>query len=191
MAEQCPLCKDSRIYPGSLVPNNTDGDPNHPAGFGVCFIPRHVNTQRLKYGVHLVNAAKACLSCGHIWTYVEPEKLRDFVRTYGNETAKQHYAELGFEPRRSTSLQNVPEDIRKKVLEIDSLALSLRTAEVTRRYRELAVCDWDTAVNVTRAWVNMTMSEKLAAFGWYGKQKPVAVWTDMQHHPLSDRELDG
>jgi hypothetical protein len=78
----------------------------------------------------------------------------------------------------------------QKVAEIDALVL-LRQSEATRRYRDLAACTWDQAINDVRGWHNLKRAEKLARFGWVLKEPRRKDDPEGRDHPMRDPLLDG
>jgi hypothetical protein len=133
----------------------------------------------------------ACSACGHVWTTLAPDKLRDFIQTYGTELIRQHLRTLEAGPNHD--LPDTPEarEAGIRVAEIDALLLAGRQPEATRRYRQLTATTWDQAIDALRGWADLKRAEKLARFDWCPKDKSLADDQEGLDHPMRDRQLDG
>jgi hypothetical protein len=114
--------------------------------------------------------SRACVSCGHVWTTLDPARLRGVIRSSGEEIARQELDEIDFGPHRGLPDTELAREIADKVAELDALCRSGKVG-VAGRYRELRGVTWDQALKETRDWVRLTREEKLALFGWETKKK--------------------
>ncbi|AGA24610.1 hypothetical protein [Singulisphaera acidiphila] len=132
----------------------------------------------------------SCLSCGHVWTSLAPDKLRSLIQSRGAELAKQHLASLDLGP--AHDLPDVAEarDAAVKAAEIDALVLAYKQPEATRRYRQFTTTTWDEAIGTIRNWHHFKRREKLAMFGWHSKETSKADELKRLDHPMSDPLLD-
>ncbi len=183
-AQSCPKCAASTVIAGSIA-NSGEG------GVGIFFVPFGNRSVRLQIGVELSSSFLYCLSCGHLWASVTPEKLRRLIEIHGTELAKQHYDSLSAGPYRG--LPDYPEarEAADKVAEIDALVLAGKDGEATRRYRDLTGTTWDQALALVHGWHRMDRSRKLALCGWCPKDPPGFEKSEMREHPMLDRWLDG
>jgi hypothetical protein len=179
-ARRCPVCASLAVVAGKLaVPGE--------AAAGFYFVP--VGTRGPTWrtgGVRLPQVLHACAACGHLWTSVGADVLREFLARHGTELAQQLLAAREHGP--GHDLPDCPEarQAATHTAEIDALVLEGRQPEATRRYRELARVTWDQAVDTVRTWRDLGRAEKLALFGWRPKEP-----AGDPGHPLHDRELDG
>jgi hypothetical protein len=70
----CPACAAEQIVEGRLLPSGDDGWVTYfyPKGLKFFAISRSVS---LKDG----QIFSACTSCGHVWSNVDPEELRELL----------------------------------------------------------------------------------------------------------------
>jgi hypothetical protein len=115
-------------------------------------------------------APGACVSCGHLWSSVDPGVLREFIRTHGNELAKQQLDDFDHGLTRGLPDTGPAREAAEKVAEIDALVRSGKIGAVGR-YRELRGVTWDQAIKETRNWHDLKRDEKLTLFGWEPKTK--------------------
>jgi hypothetical protein len=182
--ENCPKCGASTVQHGFVC-----GGQSVPA---VLFIPWHVRLLRWKQGVPLNDATfHCCVSCGHLWAGLSPEKLRSFVDAYGDELAKQDLEPIDAES--SDGLLDSAEGRQASdgVAEIDALIRAGKMGHATRRYRELTQKPWGEANNATLGWRGLTRVQKLALFGWSPKILSKEVTNGGIDHPMRDDLLDG
>ena len=182
--ERCPSCSSSIVTQGSLRAQAADG-------VSLCFIPPGIPSLVWNSGVKLPAGIRYCLSCGHLWSRVDPVKVLELLRGCGTELARQHYEALLQGPYHG--LPEVPEarEAADSVAEIDKLIIHLKSPEATRRYRELTRTTWDQALAVVASWPNLERSQKLAPFGWAPQEKAKVDVTEKTGHPMRDRWLDG
>ena len=176
--DTCEKCGAATVVPGQL---RTPGDLD-----GMTFVP--AGTTR-GFGVRAV--FRACLSCGHVWTSVMPEALRDSIRKHGHALARQYLIRCEKGPY--YDLPDIPEARRAAdgVAEIDLLMLEGNNVEAVRRYRQLTGQIWDDVHEAMRQWAELSRERKLALFGWSTKQKPEDEPANLRDHPMRDRVLDG
>jgi hypothetical protein len=131
------------------------------------------------------------LSCGHVWTRLQPDELRAFIGLSGTELGKQHFETILHGPYHD--LPNVPaaHGAADKVAELDALVASGKDAEATRRYRDLSGMTWDQAIAGIWGWRYQERAKKLALFGWPPKEKTPTDEAEAEGHPMRDRWLDG
>jgi hypothetical protein len=184
-AERCPKCNAFTVVAGHVTPGLGEMRDTH-----FCFVPIGTRPLRWKTGVVLRNAFLACSSCGHFWTSLAPNELRDFIEDYGRELAKQHLESLEAERH---GLPDCPKarEAGRRVATIDALMLADKQPEATRRYRQLTGTTWDQAIDTICHWRDLKRPQKLALFGWYPKDPPQADDSGMSGHPMRDALLDG
>ncbi len=173
----CPNCKSSTVVPGPFWTGVLSGHwlfSSHTSG----------------HGVSLTRNFLCCWSCGHVWTSVDPAKLRACIETNGNELIKEQLEPFARDP--FYGLPDFPEarQAANGVAEIDNLVLEGRIVEAIRRYRELTHTKWGPAGDVIRAWHNLKRLRKLALFGWHEKEEAIDKKT-LAVDPMRDRWIDG
>ena len=74
--DRCPKCDAKAVVAGAF--------------YKLCFIPRGMRffEFRLRTGVYCQGPVRACLTCGHVWTHLQPEKLRTFIDEHGTAKTK-------------------------------------------------------------------------------------------------------
>lgn len=182
--ERCPRCGSERVMRGTLTPMGRGGDANY-------FVPRDASFFRRKDGVCLRHGSVCCMACGLVWSSVDLNELQDFVEKYCDEmTRLDMKAALGLDDSEPHAPGTPEALIRAKqgVAEIDALVRADRSAEATRRCRELTSATWDQAIDALRHWRDLKTEQKLALFGWTPKDLPT---NDEPGHPLHDAILDG
>jgi hypothetical protein len=178
----CPMCKATVIIPGRLGV----AYPGNPA---VNFVPGGIPVSSSRAGVEV--RFSSCLSCGHVWASLEPDKLRSCIQVQGDEMVRQWLDFLERGPDRD--LPDVPEARRAahRVAEIDALVLANQYPAATRRLRELAGVTWDHSVNAIRDWRGWKREQKLELFGWVSKESIKDDKSTPAEHPMRDPWLDG
>jgi hypothetical protein len=81
--DDCPKCDAKAVVAGRF------GDPTN--GRGKWFEPtgmRFFNFRLRGRGVWCPEPFQACLTCGHVWTHLQPEDLRAFIDKHGNAETK-------------------------------------------------------------------------------------------------------
>jgi hypothetical protein len=183
-AQSCPKCAGTSVMAGSVVNPSEVGGP-------LCFVPPGCPVFRLQIGVAFAGPFHYCLSCGHLWTDLAPEKLRSFIERFGGKLARDNYDRLVSGPYRGLPDDPEAHEAADQVAEIDSLVLAGKDGEATRRYRDLTGATWDQAVNLIRGWHDLERARKLALCGWGPKDPPRFEKSEMREHPMLDRWLDG
>ncbi len=175
----CEKCGAATVLPGYL---RTHGDFDGQA----YFLPAGATRGA---GVQVV--FRACWSCGHVWTSLGPEALRDSVCAHGNELTRQHLIRCEEGPYHD--LPDISEARRAGdgVAEIDQLMLEGNSVEAARRYRHLTGQIWDDVHAAMRQWIDLPRDRKLALFGWSPKKRPEDAPASLRDHPMRDRALDG
>jgi hypothetical protein len=161
----CPRCHGSASVSMEIVCANADGARSRGLGFGLR--PRHC--KGCLGPAALAAPFSACLSCGLVWSDMEPRSLRAFILARGDELARQHLDRLEQGPLRDLPDIDAARAIGAAIAEVDTLAIADSTAAV-RRYRELRGVTWDQALRDVKAWPRLTRREKLELFGWTPKK---------------------
>jgi hypothetical protein len=114
----------------------------------------------------------ACVSCGLVWTALEPSALRDHIERHGREILRQELEEIEHGPYRGLPDTDLAREVADRIAELDALARSGKIGLVGR-YRELRGVTWDQAHKDVGGWADLTRGEKLALLGWTPKKKAV------------------
>ena len=163
-SEPCVHCGRSTVLPGDVT-SGLEG------GRGDRFAPAHARYSRNRPGVPLrPGTFRACASCGHVWSSLDPRALRDFVAEYGDELLRQHLDELERGPFRDLPDTELARSIGARVAELDAPAWEGKPG-VIGRFREMTGLTWDEAIKLVSRWARLTREEKLALFGWRPKAK--------------------
>lgn len=172
----CPNCKAQTAVLGRVA-----GDQLLPPHF----VPVHTSGP----GVNLTLGFFSCFSCGHLWSALDPDKLRSYIEAHGDELVKERLGPFASDPFRG--LPDCPEahDAARGVAEIDGLVFTGKMVEAIRRYRELTHTKWGPAGDYIRAWRLLKRARKLALFGWHSKDELVEEKAAPEH-PMRDRWLD-
>ena len=81
-AGQCPKCNSKAVVAGRLPEIGGWGDKSfEPTGMRFFRF-------RWKQGVSCPEPFRACLRCGLVWTYLQPEDLRTFIDKHGKPRTK-------------------------------------------------------------------------------------------------------
>jgi hypothetical protein len=181
-ATRCPTCKGLIIIPGRLGVAY-QGNP------GVDFVPDGIPVSSSRAGVEV--RFSACLSCGHVWASLVPDKLRTCIQVQGDEFARQWLDFLERGPDRD--LPDVPEARRASlgVAEIDALVLANQHPAATMRLRVLAGVTWDDSISAIRDWRSWNREQKLEVLGWVSKESSKDEKSKPAEHPMRDPWLDG
>lgn len=179
----CPGCGAATVFDGRMTPR---GDST-----GIGFEPHGTISSIWKPGLDVPAQFRWCSSCGLIWTRLAPDTLRTYVRDRGGSLAWEHLQAVELGP--AHDLPDCPEARRaaEGVAEIDSLVLSGRQPEATRRYREILRVTWDRAINDVRNWRERPRAERLGLFGWRPKGGATDGDPKATGHPMHDPVLDG
>jgi hypothetical protein len=155
--ELCPWCGKASVFEGGLT---SSGGPR------ALFLPHRCDMMAVSV------AFRACVSCGLVWTAVDPGGLRDVIAKHGRALARQHLDEIDFGPYRGLPDTALAREVAEKVAEVDALVRSGKTG-AAGRYRELAGVTWDAALRDVGRWPRLTCEEKLELFGWASKKKAI------------------
>lgn len=158
-SECCPRCNVATVVNGQV---------GTPAAV-IAFIPDHARPSRSLMGVALKHGA--CLSCGHVWTYLDPSELRRFIKTQTKEPGRRPLDEIDRGPYPDLPGTELSQEIGLKVAEIDALVRSGNFGKAVRRYRELRGVTWDQAIKDAGNWAELKRPAKLALFGWAPKKE--------------------
>ena len=95
---RCPACGASTVTTGFLTVTGLRLNL-------LLFVPswRRFGSFRWNKGVHVSSDFASCLSCGLVWSSLEPGKLRAFIDRYGNDEAKTSLAPFA-KPRADSDL---------------------------------------------------------------------------------------
>lgn len=136
------------------------------------FVPERTRLLRMGRGVALNSPkTRACASCGHVWSALNPGALREFIRDNGDEIGRQHLDEIINGPYRDLPDTNFARSVAEKVWRIDVLVRSGRFNVAVREYRDMKAVTWDQAHRDMNSWPSMRREDKLALFGWAPKKK--------------------
>ncbi len=84
--ERCPNCAGSKILAGRVT--------YHTEAANIGFVPGGTHAVLWNPGVPLFGGFHCCVSCGHVWTTLNPDQLRRFVGTNGTNLGKQYFETL-------------------------------------------------------------------------------------------------
>lgn len=158
--ERCPACNEAAVVHGEF-----------PEG-GYGFVPHRARLFRGQRDVALSDLkARACVSCGHVWSSLDPAALRDFIRRYGDELGRQHLDEIMGGAHRDLPDTDFGRALAERVWRLDVLVRSGRHHQAVREYRDMRAVTWDQAHKDMIGWANLPRAEKLALFGWFPKKK--------------------
>lgn len=161
----CPQCGRSTVFSGGI----THGPDTMVQARN--FVPTdQLPIWRAYPGILLMGEPQVCVSCGHLWSSVDPQDLRKYIQAHGSELLKQRLDESDHGPYRGLPETDLAREIADKISEIDALVQSSLPGFVGK-YRELRGVTWDQAIKETRHWRDLTREEKLALFGWESKKK--------------------
>lgn len=161
--ERCPFCKEAAVIAGWIA------ETRSVAGE---FVPERTRILRLSRGVALNSpVTRACASCGHVWSALNPAALRDFIRNCGDELGRQQLDEIINGPYRDLPDTDFARSVAEKVWRIDVLIRSGRFNVAVREYRDMKAVTWDQAHKDMNNWAIMRREDKLALFGWAPKKK--------------------
>ncbi len=139
--------------------------------YGSAFVPAdQLSVWRALPGILFCGGPHVCVSCGHLWSSIDPQALRDYIQAHGSELLKQRIDESDHGPYRGLPDSELAHEIADKVAEIDALVQCGKPG-AAGRYRELRGVTWDQAIKETRNWRDLKRDEKLAFFGWEPKKK--------------------
>jgi hypothetical protein len=159
--DRCTACGEPTVVVGQIS-TWQEGRVGH------VFAPR--NCRSSWPGVPTAGGFRACVSCGHVWSWVDPSRLRSWIESQGEEIARQELDEIDHGPYRGLPDVAAVREVAEKIAEIDALARSGKTG-AAGRYRELRGVTWDQALKEASGWTRLTRREKLALFGWTPKKK--------------------
>src|SRR5690606_12887522 len=129
--DRCPACNEPGVARGQFL---VDG--NYGLDRGGCALERACPC-RFPPSVRLQARARACVSCGHAWSTIDPAKLRENIQLRGVEIDRQHLDEIDDGPFRDLPDTALARALGKKVQEIDALVRNGRWIDAIRRYRDL------------------------------------------------------
>jgi hypothetical protein len=181
-AECCPNCRGSKILPGRVN--------SHAEVAPTWLVPAVANSIRWNIGIALSPAFHCCLSCGHVWTRLNPDQLRAFVGLNGTKLSKQYLEILDKGPYHDLPDLPAAREAADKVAELDALLIAVKDQEATRRFRELTGTTWDRAIAIVRKWRNYERETKLTLVGWHTKKKAESDEPAIAVHPMLDPWLD-
>lgn len=162
--ERCPNCNEPTVVHGRFISVNA----KHGDGF-VLARPRLF--KRVPFVPYDNWRVRACASRGHVWSSLDPARLREVMLKQGDEIDRQHLDEIDHGPLRDPPDTEPARAAGEKVWEIDVLVRSGRWDEAVRKYRELRGVAWDQSHKDLKKWRSMPRWEKIALFGWVSKKK--------------------
>ncbi|AMV38305.1 hypothetical protein [Planctomyces sp. SH-PL62] len=160
---RCPSCRSESVLTVDVLTGEGDGS--------LILRPRHCRA--MGSGVGIRSPFSTCVSCGFVWTAIDPAALRDFIQRSGEEIARQQLDEFDRGPFRDLPDTDLAREIGAAIADVDARYRERPSAAI-RRYRELRGVTWDQAHHDTRNWRRLTREEKLELFGWSPKKKTVA-----------------
>lgn len=81
-SERCPMCDKATVVAGH-IPQDRGGAPHR-------FEPTRMPTFRWWGRAPVCSSEfRACLACGHVWTYLRPEDLRAFIEKHGDAETRR------------------------------------------------------------------------------------------------------
>ena len=78
--DHCPKCDAKAVVAGHFLERH--GRWFEPTGM------RFFNFRLSGRGVFCPEPFRACLTCGHVWTHLQPEELRTFIDKHGSAKTK-------------------------------------------------------------------------------------------------------
>jgi hypothetical protein len=139
-------------------------------GYGAHFLPVHCRLSYVSPAVPPARGFAACLSCGHLWSVLDPAALLAYIERTGDELAQQQLDELARGPFRDLPDTELAREVGTKIAEVDAMARRGAPA-AARKYREVQGVTWDQALHDTKNWHKLSRQEKLELFGWTSKKK--------------------
>lgn len=185
-SERCPQCSGTQVLLNCAFKGQGD--------YGVRFVPTGVLTTPWDLGAFASSdftGFRLCLSCGHLWSRLNPGRVRTLIATHGTKLGKQYLETVLNGP--DHDLPDVPEAraAAEGVAQIDVLLIGHKTPEATRRLRELTGMTWDQAIAAVLGWSDYDRAKKLALLGWEPKEKANDGAAANQADPMRDRWIDG
>jgi hypothetical protein len=152
--ENCPRCNESPVL----------------GGYVNGFCPGFAWTRGTTVGAAITVEARTCLSCGLVWSFMEPSRLHRFLRDCTGELGRQYLDELERGRYRDLPDTDLAREIGDHIADLDAVARDSSAGKVVRRYRELRGVTWDQALRDGTKWAELSRPEKLALFGWIPKK---------------------
>jgi hypothetical protein len=125
-SERCPNCTGTKVIQAD-VGTLAEGRVHHH------FIFPGLPSLQWDSSVGLPGEFHHCLSCGHLWSRLDPKKVVAYLRACGRELTRQYYEALLDGPYRD--LPDFPEarEAADRVAEMDKLVIHGKSAEATRK----------------------------------------------------------
>jgi hypothetical protein len=158
---RCPTCCGPKVVAGLMRCQENVASSFLPMSAGSAFPTK---------GIPVPHSFLACLGCGHLWSAIDPQRLRDFLGASGQELARQEIDEIDRGPGRDLPDTEWGRMVGGRISELDALAREGGTA-LLRRYRDMRGVTWDIAAKEARHWHRLPRAEKMALFGWVPKTK--------------------
>lgn len=165
---RCPRCRGEAVVAGGFAP--------HGASRPV-FLPQYCGAPSYS-GIIPPQLFRACLSCGLLWSAVDPRGLRALIARCGGELGLQHLDEIDHGPYRDLPDTDLARAIGDKIAELDATARTQPQSAMVRRCRELYSATWDQAHQDAREWPRLSREDKLERFGWSPNEKKKAPLDD-------------
>jgi len=80
--DHCPKCDAKTTVAGRFPGMEWRDKSFEPTGM------RFFNFRLRGWGVSCSEPFRACLTCGHVWTHLQPEELRTFIDKHGTAETK-------------------------------------------------------------------------------------------------------
>jgi hypothetical protein len=77
---ECPVCLSKNVFSGDVV--DSDGDTYN-------FQPRGLKWYALVGYLAVEDIFRACIKCGHVWSHLQPTKLRELLEKKGNSSTQE------------------------------------------------------------------------------------------------------
>lgn len=158
---RCPACGSPSVFNGSLASTEFT--------VGIVFLPDNIRTLHRHSASPTIGKVRACLSCGHLWSALDPARLRELIAASGDEVARQHLDEIDRGIYRDLPDIAIAREVAEKVASLDALVREGKTGFVGL-YRDIRGVPWDQAIKEAARWRSLTRPEKLALFGWEPKK---------------------
>ena len=164
-SDRCPACREPKVVGGTIASVEMGGPDRFFPGRTRHGLSERPGVAMAPGGFH------ACISCGLVWSSVNPASLRDCIRDRGDALAREQLDDFEVGLLRGLPETDLAREVAAKVAAVNASACAGKPGEAARRFRDLAGVSWDRAHEVIRKWPELPREEKLALFGWAAKRK--------------------